>query len=76
MNTADQSKPVTKSDISNLEKLLNTAVNMIFERFDSQDTEIAEVKASNVRIENKLDPTINQVDDHENRISKLEPAVA
>jgi hypothetical protein len=72
---ADLQQFATKDDFKRLENLLHTAIDMIFKRFDVVDEELAKKadKADIARIENKLDPTIDRVDDHERRIKKLEP---
>lgn len=72
MKNMSLSDPATKHDISRLEALLHQAFQMIFERFDIQDIEIAKLTASHVRMENILNATVNQVDSHEGRITKLE----
>ncbi|MEO7624529.1 MAG: hypothetical protein ABIS48_03080 [Candidatus Saccharimonadales bacterium] len=57
-------------------EVLSTALELVFERFDIQDKEIADVKAIAVRTENKLDPTIEKVDAHTMQLAKLETRLA
>lgn len=65
---------IIKDMMKEVESLFSTFTQLIFERFDLQDAELAKKadKTDIARIENKLDATIDQVDDHEGRIDKLE----
>ena len=88
MKRKDDDQPVTRKDlrddlrtsrkdmIKDIEAMFSTFAELIFERFDLQDKEIAKLTADHVRMENKLDATITQADDHEGRITKLEPQPA
>jgi hypothetical protein len=47
-------------------------MTLIDERFKRQDRRFDKLDASVTRIENKLDATIDQVDNHESRLKRLE----
>lgn len=55
-------------------EIVGDALQLISERFDKQDKEITALRDTTNRIENKLDATADKVDDHENRLKKLETA--
>lgn len=83
MIMAKHSQPATKDDIDDLAKLvkdnvddlakiigdLASSVSYQFERVNSR---LDSVELGQIRIERKLDGTINQVDDHESRLRTLE----
>jgi hypothetical protein len=56
--------------------VVTAALELVFDRFDIQDQEIADVKAIAVRTENKLDPTIEKVEDHATQLRKLNAKLA
>lgn len=71
-------------------EIVGSALQLISDQFDGQNKQIAELQATTKelqattkelqattnRIENKLDPTIDQVDDHEVRLKRLESKAA
>lgn len=61
---------------TDLSSIFSDAMQMISERFDKQDVEIAGLRADVNRIDHKLDATIERVDEHENYIRKLKSKTA
>jgi hypothetical protein len=57
-------------------EVVMTAFELVFERFDAQDQEIADVKAVAVRTENMLAPTIEKVNDHTKILRGLQTKLA
>jgi hypothetical protein len=51
--------------------VITTALQLVFERFDTVETDMA-TKDDITRLENKLDSTIDTVDDHAMRLRALE----
>ena len=90
MKHSDNNQPVTNKQLhafmkdlrkdlmKDIEAMFATFGQMIFERFDMQDAELAKKadKTDIARIENKLDATVDKVDNHQTRIKKLEPKPA
>lgn len=68
---ADLERRLERRIVDSLTEVISTAMQSISEAYERHDSRLDKHEAALTRIENKLDATIDKVDDHEVRLRKL-----